>query len=134
MCAAASASPRGRSEAAYEVVLLPAAAEDFRLLPSHALKLQAMEYLAQIEAKPHFAPLLENHRIWGDLSDCRRIYLDETHDHDPRWRIIYRLLPTDAEPTHAEVIIIGPRRDDEVYVRIMERLGRPLGPEHPAGG
>jgi hypothetical protein len=50
---------------------------------------------------------------------------------DPRWRIIYTLRPDSANPTTAEVIIIGPREADAVYVEVMSRLSRPLGPAHP---
>ena len=46
---------------------------------------------------------------------------------EPRWRIVYKLLPDEDRPEVADVMIIGPREDDEVYVTVMERMGRPLG-------
>jgi hypothetical protein len=57
--------------------------------------------------------------------------LDETHDADPRWRIIYMLKPSSTRPTTAEVVIIGPRKNDAVYIEVMSRLGRPFGPDYP---
>ena len=86
-----------------------------------------MKYLVQLETRPDFGLPLTDHPIWGDLSDCRKIYLDETHQSDPRWRIIYRLLPDETSPTTADVIIIGPREDDAVYKEVMSRLDRVLG-------
>jgi hypothetical protein len=87
----------------------------------------AMKYFIRLETEPRFGLALVDHPLWGDLSDCRKIYLDETHARRPRWRIVYKLLPNDAEPETAEVIIIGPRADDAVYREVMARLGRPLG-------
>jgi len=94
----------------------------------------AKKHLARLERQPYFGQQLKDHPIWGDLSDCRKIFLDESHDIDPRWRILYKLLPDEANPEVADVMIIGPREDDAVYVEVMERLGRPLGPEHPDSG
>lgn len=90
-----------------------------------------MQYLVRLEREPYLGRPLIDHPIWGDLSDCRKIFLDETHEADPRWRIIYRLLPDEETPNVADVIIIGPREDDAVYYEVMSRLQRPLGPEYP---
>ncbi len=114
-----------------EVTLWPQVSEDFRALPSDALRWMAMKHLVRLEKEPRFGTKLLDHPVWGDLSDCRKIFLDESHDADPRWRIIYRLLPNEQKPTFAEVLIIGPRVDDAVYVAVMDRLQRPLGPQHP---
>lgn len=113
-----------------EVTLWPQVREDFRALPP-AVQLMVKKYLARLERQPHFGTPLNDHPMWGDLSDCRKIYLDESHDRSPRWRIIYKLLPDEANPEVADVMIIGPRADDEVYYEIMKRLERPLGPQHP---
>lgn len=110
-----------------EVTFWPQVSEDFRSLPSDALRLMAMKHFIRLERQPLFGRELINHPIWGDLSDCRKIYLDETHTADPRWRIIYRVLPNEVTPERADVIIIGPREDDAVYRAVMSRLGRPLG-------
>ncbi len=86
-----------------------------------------MEYFIRLEENPRLGRTLKDHPVWGDLSDHRKIYLDERHDVDPRWRIIYKLLPNDENPEVADVVIIGPREDDAVYREVMARLGRPLG-------
>ena len=94
----------------------------------------AKKHLVRLEREPDFGLPLADHPLWGNLADCRKIFLDETHERDPRWRIVYRLLPDEATPEIADVIIIGSREDDEVYVEVMQRLGRPLGPLHPSLG
>lgn len=116
-----------------EVTLWPQVSDDFRALETDALRWEAMRYLVQLREKPYLGRALTDHPIWGNLSDCRKIYLDESHDKDPRWRIIYRLLPSEAKPTIAEVIIIGPRKDDVVYADVMGRLGRLLPAEQKRG-
>jgi mRNA-degrading endonuclease YafQ of YafQ-DinJ toxin-antitoxin module len=110
-----------------EVNLWPQVHEDFRSLETDALRWEAMRYLVELRKKPFLGRKLTDHPIWGDLSDCRKIYLDESHDIDPRWRIIYRLLPGENQPQTADVIIIGPRQDDAVYIEVMARLDRSLG-------
>jgi len=114
-----------------ELSYWPQVADDFKALPTYALQAMAMKHLVELERRHNYAQPLTDHPIWGDLSDCWKIFLDESHDADPRWRIIYRLLPDAIKPTTADVIIIGPREDDAVYVEIMSRLNRPFGPEHP---
>ena len=109
-----------------EVTFWPQVSDDFRALPSDALRLMAKKHLVRLEREPKFGKRLYDHPVWGDLSDCRKIYLDETHTADPRWRIIYRLLPSEGRPKTAEVIMIGPREDDAVYVEVMSRLARPV--------
>lgn len=91
-----------------------------------------MKHLVGLEKRHDYGTPLTDHPIWGDLSDCWKIYLDESHDANPRWRIIYRLLPNPEAPEIAEILIIGPRDADAVYVEVMERLGRELGPRHPS--
>jgi hypothetical protein len=85
-----------------------------------------MRYVVRLKNEPFLGRRLQQHRSLGDLSDCRKIYLDEAHDIDPRWRIIYRLLPDEQNPEVAEVIIVGPRDRDAVYLAAMTRLQRPI--------
>ena len=110
----------------------PEVVGDFKALPSFALQAMAMKHLVGLEKRHNYGTPLTDHPIWGDLSDCWKIYLDESHDADPRWRIIYRLRPDTEAPEIAEILIIGPRADDAVYVHVMTRLGRELGPRHPS--
>lgn len=62
---------------------------------------------------------------------ARKLYFDEQRDMDPRYRIIYRLLPDEDKPTKAEVIRIGlkvPYGDEEqIYRQVGQALERLLG-------
>jgi hypothetical protein len=64
----------------------------------------------------------------GNLSDCRKLYFDEQRDMDPRYRIVYRLLPDEDGPTRAEVIRIGlkvPYGDEkQIYRQVGQALER----------
>lgn len=70
--------------------------------------------------------------ITGNLSDCRKLYFDEQRDMDPRYRIVYRLVPDEDSPTKAEVIRIGlkvPYGDEErIHRQVGRALERLLGP------
>jgi hypothetical protein len=64
------------------------------------------------------------HPVYGDLSDCKKIYFDEEADVSPRWRIVYRLMPNAANPTSVEIVSIGRRQYAEAYTVAVRRLGR----------
>jgi hypothetical protein len=67
----------------------------------------------------------------GDLSDCRKLYVDVPPDQrppgPPRYRIVYRLLPDEHAPRKVQIIAIGPRADEIAYRRALARLNRPIG-------
>jgi hypothetical protein len=107
-----------------EVKPWPQVNDDLRALPTDTLRWQALRYIVQLRNEPFLGRPLREHPLLGNLSDCRKIFLDEHHDADPRWRIIYRLLPNTENPDIAEVIIIGPRDKGVVYTDAAERLGR----------
>jgi len=111
----------------------PTAKQQLLDLPSKELKRRALELLAQVSKK--------NSKLGkpcgfafstGNLSDCRKLYFDEQRDMDPRYRIVYRLIPDEDSPTRAEVIRIGlkvPYGDEEqLYRQVGRALERLLGP------
>jgi hypothetical protein len=53
----------------------------------------------------------------GDLTYYRKVAFDEK-----RYRIVYRLLPNESQPTIIQVIAIGPRAELEVYKTAVARL------------
>jgi hypothetical protein len=73
---------------------------------------------------PELGSPLGMHPIVGDLSDCRKIPFGVAASAPTRFRIVYRLRPTDAAPAYAEVIVIGRRADLSVYLEAVRRLGR----------
>lgn len=117
-----------------EVNLWPQASQDFRQLPLDVLRWEALRYITRLRTEPYLGTPLRDHPLLGDLSDCRKIYLDERHDVDPRWRIVYRLLPNDGAPRFAEVIVIGAREGAAVYHEAMKRLARQVGAEQGKDG
>ena len=67
----------------------------------------------------------------GNLGDCRKVYFDIKSDVEPRYRLIYRVLPDEDNPATIEVITVGLKfttdaegRRDSIYVRVGELLGR----------
>lgn len=67
----------------------------------------------------------------GDLSDCRKLYVDVPPDQRPpgpkRYRIVYRILPDESRPEKVEMISIGLRADLVAYRRALVRLNRAPG-------
>lgn len=110
----------------------PTAKQQLLDLPSKELKRRALELLAQVSKEnPKLGKPCGFAFSTGNLSDCRKLYFDEKRDMDPRYRIIYRLLPDEDGPTKAEVIRIGlkvPYGDEEqIYRQVGQALERLLG-------
>lgn len=109
----------------------PTAKRQLLDLPSKALKHRALELLAQVSKEnPKLGKPCGFAFSTGNLSDCRKLYFDEKLDVDPRYRIIYRLLPDEDGPSKAEVIRIGlkvPYGDEEqIYRQVGGALDRLL--------
>lgn len=105
----------------------PSAKQQLLDLPSTGLKRRAIELLAQVSKEnPRLGKPCGFAFSTGNLSDCRKLYFDEERDMDPRYRIIYRLIPNEDGPTKVEVIRIGvkvPHGDQE---QIYRQVGRAL--------
>jgi hypothetical protein len=112
----------------------PSAKQQLLDLPSEGLKRRALELLAQVSTG--------NSRLGkpcgfafstGNLSDCRKLYFDEAQDVDPRYRIVYRLLPDEDKPAKAEVIRIGLKvpygNEEQIYHQVGRALDRLPGSE-----
>lgn len=89
----------------------------------------AWDLLEHLQTAPRYGKPLENRiESGGDLSDSRTLYvIDFEHkkvEWPPPYRIVYRLLPSEAEPEVAQVIWAGERDDDLVYRTAGKRLGR----------
>ena len=103
----------------------PEVADDLAQL-TPALLRALRRLLPKLQSDPlrHSQPLDYDARI-GNLGDCRKIYFDEQLTIRPAgYRIVLRLLPNEASPTHIQIISIGPRTNLDVYRRAAERLGR----------
>lgn len=102
-----------------EVVPRPEVSDDLRNLGSRDLIREALQYIVDLRNKPFLGRPLENLPHIGDLSDCRKIFFDEA-----RYRIVYRLLPDEKNPTTVDVITVGPRAALGAYMTALTRLGR----------
>jgi len=67
----------------------------------------------------------------GNLSDCRKLYFDDAQDHDPRYRLVYRVLPTEDVPAEIEAITVGLKyttgvdgERETIYERVGQLLNR----------
>jgi hypothetical protein len=105
----------------------PTAKQQLLDLPSKELKRRALELLGQVSKEnPKLGRPCGFAFSIGNLADCRKLYFDEQRDMDPRYRIVYRLVPDEDSPTKAEVIRIGlkvPYGDGE---QIYRQVGRAL--------
>jgi mRNA interferase RelE/StbE len=72
-------------------------------------------------------------RAWrgtGNLTDCRKLYFDVARDVTPRFRIIYRLTPSEADAKTVEVLAVGLKTEhrnisaEYIYTVVGKRLGR----------
>jgi len=60
----------------------------------------------------------------GDLSDCRKFYIDSEPEIKPRYRLVYRILPTEQDAQILELIAFGLRKNLSAYATAVSRLER----------
>jgi len=85
-----------------EVKLWPQVREDFRALPNDALRWEALKYIGRLREEPKLGLPLHDHPILGDLSDCRKLFLDDSPPRVSVMLLIYRLLPGEDDPKVAD--------------------------------
>ena len=66
--------------------------------------------------------LLGERAVSGNLIGCRRLRFDVPGARPQRFRVIYRLLPTDEDPEKVEVIAVGPRGGHLAYQAAVARM------------
>jgi hypothetical protein len=104
---------------AIKVTIRKLVKSDISSLPSRRLRLEVVGYLVRLKDEPYLGRPLGKHPVVGDLSDCRKIFFDNAC-----YRILYRLLPNEKNPTEADVIAVGPRAALSVYKAAAKRLGQ----------
>jgi hypothetical protein len=103
----------------------PEVADDLAQL-TPALLRSLRRLLPRLRDEPfrHSQSLDYDRRI-GNLGDCRKVYFDESDSIQPAgYRIVLRLLPSEASPERIQIISVGPRANLDVYRRAAERLER----------
>lgn len=106
----------------------PGIQDDFDALPQ-AAKEKAMEVFVDVSTGDQTGIPLGLLGSVGDLSDCRKVYFDpDPNVEQPRYRLVYRLLPDDTvEAVAVELVAVGRRAALDAYVRAAQRLGRLTG-------
>lgn len=104
---------------------------DLAGIGEEALQAEIAAAIVDLVEEPSLGERLRHLPEVGDLSDCRKLYVDLPADERPpgpkRYRIVYRLLPREEAVDRIEIIAIGPRGDLLAYRRAVVRLGRPPG-------
>lgn len=111
------------------------AMDDLRALPSQELQRVALQWVQRLKRNPKLGPVLAWR--WGqDLRNCRKIYFDagdtplesdfvvrRRSEEGARYRIVYRLMPSNSQPEIARVFAVGPKYGPAggVYAQAAER-------------
>jgi hypothetical protein len=107
------------------------AQQDIGAIKDQAVQDELSMAVFDIVEDPFIGEELEHLPHIGDLSDCRKLYVDVPPDQrppgPPRYRIVYRLLPDEEAPRKVQIVAVGPRADELAYRRALARLNRPMG-------
>lgn len=113
---------------------LPEVVGDIKALPTQKLKEIALQRISDVVNGRLSGARLEDMSRTGDLTDCFKLYFDETGGPDPAYRVVYRELAEGAVEV-VEVVAVEQREELYVYALAALRLGRlPEGsgvPERP---
>lgn len=118
-----------------EVDITDEAMADLRALPNQHLQRVALQWMTRLRRSPRLGRRLE-WRHGQNLHGCRKLYLDETDtpleldfvprrrsEEGARYRIVYRLLPSEDDIEIVQTFAVGPKYGPEggVYARAAER-------------
>ena len=113
---------------------LPEVVGDINALPTQKLKEIALQRISDVVNGRLSGARLEDMSRTGDLTDCFKLYFDETGRPGPAYRVVYRELAEGAVEV-VEVVAVEQREELYVYALAALRLGRlPEGsgvPERP---
>lgn len=99
--------------------------DDLKALPKDVQK-AAIEMLFSLARGEASGAPLYDHPAIGDLSDCRKVYLDPDPEHAtrPRYRLVYRERHGGLHGMMIEAIADSERYDMHAYARAAANLGR----------
>ena len=110
---------------------LPEVVGDIKALPTQKLKEIALQRISDVVNGRLSGARLEDMSRTGDLTDCFKLYFDETGGPGPAYRVVYREL-TEGAVEVVEVVAVEQREELYVYALAALRLGRlPEGPGVP---
>jgi len=104
--------------------LLPQVLDDLRALAEVDLALvdAGLQAISDLARGRRTGKALGARWVSGDLYGCRRLRFDLPGQRPERYRIVYRLRPTEDNPDTVEVISVGPRGGHAVYRQAVGRL------------
>jgi len=108
-----------------EIAELTAVSEDddsTRRAEIEALKRRIAELFLECEGN-HYAGELMGRGLHSELAGCRRIRFDvPAYKGKPRFRLIYRNVPTDGAPAQCRWLAVGPRAGLRTHRKAQQRL------------
>lgn len=98
------------------------AESDLKKLPTRELAFTATERMKSLAYGNTRGTRLRNHAGIGDLSNCFKLYFDESREISPRFRLVYKYEPNSLQPEILVIMAIGKRENYEVYLIAALRL------------
>jgi hypothetical protein len=106
------------------LIATPEGSDKVRASDIDALKRRIAELLVECRANPYVGDMMGRGRH-PELMDCRRVRFDiPTHKGKPRFRLIYRNLPSDGAPAECRWVTIAPRAGLQAHRKATQRLRR----------
>lgn len=103
------------------VRVLPAAVAEINAIEDVDVREAAVDALVMVEGNLEFGAPLDVNEATGDLRGARKIYVDKAGDDKPRYRLVYWLSPSSANPRYARVLAFGPREQLGAYETAAQR-------------
>lgn len=107
-----------------EIAELTTASDDddsTRQAETEALKLRIAELFLECEDNPYAGDLMGK-GLHPELAGCRRIRFDvPTYKGKPRFRVIYRNVPSDGAPAQCRWLAVGPRAGLRTHRKAQQR-------------
>lgn len=108
-----------------KITALPGFRQDFEDLPDDRVRKRALEALGYAANGSEQGVPLDSRVSTGELGDCRKIYFDiDGHRGKPRFRLVIRLLPNEAQAVSVEAVAVGERASLDAYARAVRNLSR----------
>lgn len=106
------------------LVANPVGGDKVRQSEVDALKRRIAELLVECRANPYVGEMMGRGRH-PELADCRRVRFDiPTHQGKPRFRLIYRNMPSDGAPGECRWLTLAPRAGLQAHRKATRRSRR----------
>lgn len=118
--------------------VIAGAKDDLDNLPE-SVKKRALQLLTSITEQPFLGQECTYRADTGDLSDCRKLYFDESEDREPRYRLVYRIRKDEQYPEGIQLLAVGLKfserlREGTGYIYQLWRSGSGVEPRRRRPG